>query len=94
MMVLNCALDEVRALRTTRQSDTVDARMKTYTATQRSKLRRLPKRGADDHETIHRILDEGLICHIGFVVEGQPFVIPPGRRSMTRKITCCWCGLA
>jgi hypothetical protein len=50
--------------------------MKTYTATQRSKIRRLPKRGAYDHETVHRILDEGLICHIGFVVEEQPFVIP------------------
>jgi len=44
--------------------------------TDRSTLRRLPKRGVYDLATIHSILDEGLICHVGFVVEGQPFVIP------------------
>ena len=44
--------------------------------TDRSTLRRLPKRGVYDLATIHSILDEGLICHVGFVVDGQPFVIP------------------
>ncbi|HEX8409320.1 MAG TPA: pyridoxamine 5'-phosphate oxidase family protein [Thermoanaerobaculia bacterium] len=39
-------------------------------------MRRLPKRGHYDRETIHAILDEALICHVGFVVDGSPVVIP------------------
>lgn len=46
------------------------------TPTQRTRLRRLPDRGKYDAETVHAILDEGLVCHVGFVIEGQPFVIP------------------
>jgi nitroimidazol reductase NimA-like FMN-containing flavoprotein (pyridoxamine 5'-phosphate oxidase superfamily) len=53
--------------------------MHTKTAqTKRTKIRRLPKRGAYDRATINAILDEAFICHVGFVVEGQPFVIPTG----------------
>ena len=44
--------------------------------TDRSTLRRLPQRGVYDLATVHSILDEGLICHVGFVVDGQPYVIP------------------
>ena len=44
--------------------------------TPRTTVRRLPPRGRYDRETIAAILDEGLVCHVGFVVEGQPFVIP------------------
>jgi uncharacterized protein len=43
---------------------------------QRTKLRRQPKRGAHDRETIDAILDEALICHLGFVHDGRPAVIP------------------
>ena len=39
-------------------------------------MRRLPDRGNYDRSVIHGILDEALICHAGFVVDGQPFVIP------------------
>jgi uncharacterized protein len=39
-------------------------------------VRRLPERARYDRDTIHSILDEGLVCHVGFVAEGQPFVIP------------------
>lgn len=39
-------------------------------------VRRLPERGRYDIETIHAILDEAFVCHIGFVVDGKPFVIP------------------
>jgi nitroimidazol reductase NimA-like FMN-containing flavoprotein (pyridoxamine 5'-phosphate oxidase superfamily) len=39
-------------------------------------LKRLPKRGSFDRETIYKILDEAFVCHVGFVVENQPFVIP------------------
>jgi len=44
--------------------------------TPRTTVRRLPERGFYDRATIHQILDEGLICHVGFVSEGQPTVIP------------------
>jgi hypothetical protein len=44
--------------------------------TDRTKVRRLPKRGSYDRETIHAILDEALVCHVGFVVGGAPVVIP------------------
>ena len=46
--------------------------------TPRTTLKRLPKRGSHEREVIDRILDEGFICHVGFVVDGQPFVIPTG----------------
>lgn len=46
--------------------------------TPRTTLRRLPKRGSHEREVIDRILDEGFICHVGFVTDGQPFVIPTG----------------
>jgi nitroimidazol reductase NimA-like FMN-containing flavoprotein (pyridoxamine 5'-phosphate oxidase superfamily) len=44
--------------------------------TPRTKLRRLPARGRHDRETLHAILDEGLVCHLGFVHDGKPAVIP------------------
>jgi len=44
--------------------------------TTRTRVVRESERGVYDRETIYRILDEGFICHVGFVVEGQPFVIP------------------
>jgi hypothetical protein len=49
-----------------------------FPQTQRTTLKRLPKRGAYDRELVYRILDEGFICHVSFAVEGQPFVIPTG----------------
>jgi nitroimidazol reductase NimA-like FMN-containing flavoprotein (pyridoxamine 5'-phosphate oxidase superfamily) len=50
----------------------------TFTQTERTKLKRLPKRGHFDRETVYGILDEGFICHVGFAPEGQPVVIPTG----------------
>ena len=50
----------------------------TFPQTDRTKLKRLPKRGHFDRETVYSILDEGFICHVGFTVDGQPFVIPTG----------------
>lgn len=44
--------------------------------TPRSKVRRLPARGSYDREVIYAILDEALVCHVGFVDDGQPVVIP------------------
>ena len=52
--------------------------MEKFTQTARTTLKRLPQRGAFDRESINQILDEGFICHVGFAVDGQPFVIPTG----------------
>jgi nitroimidazol reductase NimA-like FMN-containing flavoprotein (pyridoxamine 5'-phosphate oxidase superfamily) len=45
---------------------------------ERATIRRLPKRAVYERTQIDAILDEGLICHVGFVADGQPFVIPTG----------------
>ncbi|HEX9385952.1 MAG TPA: pyridoxamine 5'-phosphate oxidase family protein [Anaerolineales bacterium] len=50
--------------------------MTDFTRTDRNRIKRLPKRGQYDRETIYRILDEALICHVGFVDKRQPYVIP------------------
>jgi nitroimidazol reductase NimA-like FMN-containing flavoprotein (pyridoxamine 5'-phosphate oxidase superfamily) len=47
-----------------------------YTPTPRTRLVREPDRAVYDREAAYRILDEGFLCHVGFVVDGQPFVIP------------------
>jgi uncharacterized protein len=44
--------------------------------TAKTKLKRIPKRGNFERETIYKILDEAFICHVGFAVDNQPFVIP------------------
>ena len=49
-----------------------------YQRTERTRVRRLPERAAYDRDTVHAILDEGFVCHVGFVVDGQPYVIPTG----------------
>jgi hypothetical protein len=46
------------------------------TPTQRTRVIREPERAVYDCEAAYRILDEGFICHVGFAVDGQPFVIP------------------
>jgi len=50
--------------------------MSNFPVTARTQVRRLPKRGVYNRGEIHAILDAGFLCHIGFVVEGQPYVIP------------------
>jgi nitroimidazol reductase NimA-like FMN-containing flavoprotein (pyridoxamine 5'-phosphate oxidase superfamily) len=49
-----------------------------YRPTERTRVRRLPERAAYDRDTVHAILDEGFVCHAGFVAGGQPYVIPTG----------------
>jgi nitroimidazol reductase NimA-like FMN-containing flavoprotein (pyridoxamine 5'-phosphate oxidase superfamily) len=43
---------------------------------ERARVRRLPKRGHYDAATLHAILDAGLVCHVGYVIDGQPYVTP------------------
>jgi len=47
-----------------------------YPPTARTRVVREPQRARYDRETVNRILDEGFLCHVGFVIDGQPFVIP------------------
>jgi uncharacterized protein len=52
--------------------------MSDFMPTERTQVHRLPKRGVYDREAVYRILDEGLVCHVGFVADGKPVVIPTG----------------
>jgi nitroimidazol reductase NimA-like FMN-containing flavoprotein (pyridoxamine 5'-phosphate oxidase superfamily) len=54
-----------------------------YTPTPRTRLVREADRAVYDREAAYRILDEGFLCHVGFLVDGQPFVIPTsfGRKN-------------
>jgi hypothetical protein len=47
-----------------------------YERTERTRVYRKPGRGQYDREAVHSILDEALVCHVGFVQDGQPYVIP------------------
>ncbi len=51
-----------------------------YPPTERSRIKRQHERALYDRETVHAILDAGLLCHVGYVIDGQPFVTP----------TCYW----
>jgi nitroimidazol reductase NimA-like FMN-containing flavoprotein (pyridoxamine 5'-phosphate oxidase superfamily) len=50
--------------------------MPNFATNDRNRVRRLPARASYDAESIYPIIDEALICHVGFVADGQPFVIP------------------
>ena len=50
--------------------------MSQFTPTDRTQVKRLPKRGNYDREAVYNILDTAFVCHVGFTVDGQPFVIP------------------
>jgi uncharacterized protein len=50
--------------------------MREIVPTPRTRVVRLPKRASYDRATVEAILDEGLVCHVGFAVNGQPYVIP------------------
>lgn len=60
--------------------------METFIPTQRTTLKRIPKRANYECETVYQILDEGLVCHVGFVVDGQPFVIPTAYGRVEDKL--------
>jgi len=50
--------------------------MSDYPIDKTNKVKRIPKRGYYDRETIYKVLDAGFLCHIGFAIEDRPFVIP------------------
>jgi nitroimidazol reductase NimA-like FMN-containing flavoprotein (pyridoxamine 5'-phosphate oxidase superfamily) len=59
-----------------------------FTPTPRTRLVREAERAVYDRETAYRILDEGFLCHVGFVADGQTFVIPTsyGRKDASLYI--------
>jgi nitroimidazol reductase NimA-like FMN-containing flavoprotein (pyridoxamine 5'-phosphate oxidase superfamily) len=60
------------------ETKSVEDSMEKLPQTPRTTLKRLPQRGNYDRELINQILDEGFICHVGFALDGRPFVIPTG----------------
>lgn len=50
--------------------------MKDYPKTPISRIRRNPKRAVYDRETVHAILDSALLCHVAYVIDGQPYCTP------------------
>lgn len=60
--------------------------MDTYPPTSRTKVGRIPKRAVYDKAQVHTILDEGFLCHVGFVVDGQPYVIPTGYVRVDERV--------
>lgn len=51
-------------------------RMTTLATTERTQIRRIPKRGSYDRDVMNAILDEALVCHVGFLHHEMPFVVP------------------
>lgn len=55
-------------------------------ASERTRVRRLPGRACYEQATIDAILDEALVCHVGFAVDGQPYVIPTTYARVERQL--------
>jgi len=60
--------------------------MEQFPPTDRTSVKRLPKRGVYDKGQIHAILDEGFLCHIGFTRADQTYVIPTGYVRLDNRI--------
>src|SRR3974390_2396688 len=60
--------------------------MSEFTPTERTQVRRLPKRASYDREVVYSILDEAFLCHVGFIADGQPYVIPTGYARVGDRI--------
>lgn len=57
-----------------------------YPPTRRTRPRRLPDRARYDEQTVHSILDEGLLCHVSFVIDGEPAVLPTLYTRVARRL--------
>jgi nitroimidazol reductase NimA-like FMN-containing flavoprotein (pyridoxamine 5'-phosphate oxidase superfamily) len=56
-------------------TEKADPMSETY-QTERTTVKRIPQRGHYDRDTVHQVLDAGMVAHVGFVADGRPFVIP------------------
>ena len=63
-----------------------------YPVTPRSKVKRMPKRGSPERAQVYAILDAHFLCHIGYVIDGQPYVTPTAYWREGRKLY--WHGAA
>ena len=50
--------------------------MSQFPVTERSKIRRMHERGSHDAEAVHAVLDAAPLCHVGYVIDGEPYVTP------------------
>ncbi|MBU6343548.1 MAG: pyridoxamine 5'-phosphate oxidase family protein [Bacteroidetes bacterium] len=57
-----------------------------YAKSPRNTVKRIPKRGFYDQETVFSILDDGFLCHLGFVIGDQPYVIPTSYGRMGTRL--------
>ena len=64
----------------------MDSTLGTFSPTIRTQVRRLPARGVYDRGQVYSILDQGYICHVGFAVDGQPYVVPTGYARLADEI--------
>ena len=60
--------------------------MDTFSPTSRTTLHRIPKRAVYDKGEVYKILDEGFVCHVGFAIDGEPYVIPTGYARLGDEI--------
>ena len=60
--------------------------MSRFEQTERTTLKRLPSRAEYDRDRVYEILDEAFVCHVGFVFDGQPYVIPTGYGRVGDKL--------
>src|SRR5215472_9965115 len=65
-----------RTRRTTRFNERSISMAESFVHTKRTRVVREPHRGIYDRDACNAILDEALVCHVGFAADGQPFVIP------------------
>lgn len=56
----------------------MDSQTPAYPVTDRNRLRRRHDRGHYDHATVHAILDAAMLCHVAYVIDGQPYCTPTG----------------
>ncbi|KUR80373.1 pyridoxamine 5'-phosphate oxidase family protein [Novosphingobium sp. Fuku2-ISO-50] len=50
--------------------------MSSFPVTERSKIRRMHERGSHEHAAVHAVLDAAPLCHVGYVIDGEPYVTP------------------
>jgi uncharacterized protein len=60
--------------------------MSDFTPNKRTKVTRKPDRGRYDRQTVYDILDQAFVCHVGFIVEGTPFVVPTNYVRVADKL--------
>ena len=60
--------------------------MSQFPATPRTRVTRKPDRGSYDRELIYRILDEAFVCHVAFIADNQPFVVPTNYVRVADKL--------